>query len=141
PARRKTSVRVRTAVVFPVPPFCERTAILRATPGQSRPLPGGVRTCLKRGGVLRPVLKGEGPASAGPIPPLLLKRSRCSARRLLLPCRLQRRPVRLHRRRVAIEENEPVAPDDDLVAVVERPPLDAVAVDEHAVEAAVVEHP
>src|ERR1700728_994449 len=29
--RRKTSVSVRTAVVLPVPPFCESTAIVTAT--------------------------------------------------------------------------------------------------------------
>src|SRR5919108_2020962 len=34
---------------------------------------------------------------------------------------------------------QPVAPDDDLVAVGQDTPLDALAVDEHAVEAAVVE--
>ena len=37
------------------------------------------------------------------------------------------------------QEAQAVAPDDDLVAVLERPAVDARAVDEHAVEAAVVE--
>src|SRR3954469_18548080 len=40
-----------------------------------------------------------------------------------------------------LEEVQPVAPDDDLVAVGQDPPLDALAVDEHAVEAAVVQDP
>ena len=39
-----------------------------------------------------------------------------------------------------VEEVQDVAADDDLVAVGQRAPLDALAVDEHAVEAAVVEH-
>ena len=34
-----------------------------------------------------------------------------------------------------------VAPDHDLVAIGQGAPLDPLAVDEHAVEAAVVEHP
>ena len=33
PLRRNTSASVRTVVVLPVPPFCERTAIVSATPG------------------------------------------------------------------------------------------------------------
>jgi len=36
---------------------------------------------------------------------------------------------------------EVVAADHDLVAVGERAPLDALAVDEHAVQGAVVQHP
>jgi hypothetical protein len=39
-----------------------------------------------------------------------------------------------------VKETQDVAPDDDLVTVSEDPPLDPLAVDEHAVEAAVVEH-
>ena len=39
-----------------------------------------------------------------------------------------------------VQEVTAVAADDDLVAVAQRLPLDALAVDEHAVEAAVVEH-
>src|SRR3954467_12510137 len=38
-----------------------------------------------------------------------------------------------------LEEVQAIAPDDDLVAVGQDPPLDALAVDEHAVEAAIVE--
>src|SRR5438128_5692637 len=39
------------------------------------------------------------------------------------------------------QEAQAVAPDDDLIAVFERLPFDSVAVHDHAVEAAVVEHP
>src|SRR3954469_11712571 len=40
-----------------------------------------------------------------------------------------------------LEEVQAIAPDDDLVAVAQHAPLDALAVDEHAVEAPVVEDP
>ena len=55
---------------------------------------------------------------------------RCSARR----------PACVGGQRRAIGEAQAVAPDDDLVAVGEHARLDALAVDEDAVEAAVVEH-
>ena len=70
-------------------------------------------------------------------------------------CRAPRVRPRLERRRAGravvpspvrdgalgdLDEVQPVAADDDLVAVLQRAPLDALAVDEHAVEAAVVEH-
>src|SRR3954462_11311628 len=40
-----------------------------------------------------------------------------------------------------LEEVQAIAPDDDLVAVAQHAPLDALSVDEHAVEAPVVEDP
>src|SRR3954453_14961154 len=40
-----------------------------------------------------------------------------------------------------LEEVQAIAPDDDLVAVAQHAPLDALAVDEHAVEAPVVQDP
>src|SRR6266536_2695789 len=67
------------------------------------------------------------PAPRGPALWLLRQRSRCRADRLA------------DRRRV--QEPQRVPPDDDLVAVLERTPFDAAAVDVDAVERAVVEHP
>src|SRR6185312_6284952 len=118
PARRSTSVSVRTVVVLPVPPFWDRTAIVCAIapdttlprsprdvrwpdrrPGGSSGLPSGVRAAR---------IAGRG-ADGG-----------------------ARRNVR---------EAQPVAPDDDLVAVLQEPAVDPLAVHEHAVEAAVVEQP
>src|SRR5579884_34730 len=40
-----------------------------------------------------------------------------------------------------VQEIQPVATDHDLVAVGQRAPLDALAVDEHAIQAAVIEDP
>src|SRR4051812_30574080 len=106
PARRSTSVSVRTAVVFPVPPFWESTAIFCAM-GADTTLPGAA------GGVR----SADG-------------RDAARARR--------RRDLGLGS---DAHEAEPVAPDDDLVAVLQQPAVDARAVDEHAVQAAVVEQP
>ena len=52
----------------------------------------------------------------------------------------RRRSLPLGGRRAPCEELQAVAPDDDLVAVGQRAPLDALAVDEDAVERPVVEH-
>src|SRR5436305_5514654 len=95
PARRSTSVIVRTVVVLPVPPFCERTAIVWAI---------GADTTLPRaaGGVRR---SADGGDAAG-------------------PGRRRDRSVVAHP-----YEAQPVAADDDLVAVLEQPAVDASAVD------------
>src|SRR3954452_9411067 len=127
PARRKTSARWRTAVVLPVPPFWERTAILCATPA---------RLCQRRGRATRAARRGPGSRNPGPSVPLL--RGPCGPK-LLLAGRLQRLAGAGHRLLERLEEVQPVAPDDDLVAVGQDAPLDALAVDEHAVQAAVVE--
>ena len=61
----------------------------------------------------------------------------CSAGRArVVPARRRRGDRSAH-----VEEVQAVAPDDDLVAVAQRAPLDALAVDEDAVEGAVVEDP
>ena len=111
--RRNTSVSVRTAVVLPVPPFCESTAIVAAigagTIGQQR-----------------------APATCAVAPQISIGRSR----RAVAGAGCKRMPeIDRH-----IDEVQVVAADHDLVAVGERAPLDPLAVDEHAVEAAVVEH-
>src|SRR3954462_3058925 len=79
------------------------------------------------------------PSAPAPLVSVPFARARpagsASARRLgLVGAALRGRP-----RGRGLDEGEAVAPDDDLVAVVQLAPLDAFAVDEHAVEAAVVE--
>src|ERR671934_1349972 len=125
--RRKTSVSVRTAVVFPVPPFWERTAIFCATGREGSESASG-RCCAhaERARIPRP----------GPLRPSPPRASRPEAR---LARRLQRSRHGLCRVGRGLEELQPVAPDDDLIAVVQHAPLNALAVDEHAVEAAIVE--
>src|SRR4051812_22297677 len=102
PRRRKMSVSVRTAVVFPVPPFCERTAIVAAIVGR-----------LARVG------------------------GRRSGRQLAPAARRGSGGLAL---RGDLDEAQAVAAHEHLVTVLERAPLHPLAVDEHAVEAAVVEH-
>src|SRR3954452_3751213 len=97
PTRRSTSARVRTVVVFPVPPFRDRTAIVSAMRGRDlseRSVPDGGRG-------------GRAARADGGV----------------------------------VEEVDGVAADRDLVAVLERRPVDPPAVDMHAVEGAVVEDP
>src|SRR3954449_11910309 len=96
PTRRSTSARVRTVVVFPVPPFRDRTAIVSAMRG---------RDCSESSGSDG----GRGGGAARPDGG-------------------------------AVEEVDDVAPDGDLVAVVERRPVDPLAVHVDTVERAVVEH-
>src|SRR5215210_2058627 len=96
PTRRSTSARVRTVVVFPVPPLRDRTAIVSAMRG---------RDCSERsvpdGGWRGRAARADGGG---------------------------------------VEEVDRVPADRDLVAVAERSPVDALAVDVDAVERAVVEH-
>src|SRR3954451_24818098 len=91
PTRRSTSARVRTVVVFPVPPFSDRTAIVSAMRG---------RDCSERGSVAD---GGRGGRAA-------------------------------RADRGAVEEVDGVTADGDLVAVLERRPVDPPAVDVYAVE-------
>src|SRR6188472_3541329 len=133
PARRKTSARWRTAVVLPVPPFWERTAILwatRARVGQRRRAAPRCHTMATR----------SGPGSRHPGPSVPLLRGPCGPKSGLaggLHGFLVRGDGHVDR----VEEVQAVAPDDDLVTVAQHPPLDALAVHEHAVQAAVVEDP
>src|SRR5215210_2424293 len=114
PMRRNTSASVRTVVVLPVPPLSDRTAIVSAMARDSN------------------VAEGE-------------RRRRSSSRlagetdfRALLARQDALRRGRADRRRVQVVDG--VAADHDLVAVGQRRPLDALAVDVDAVERAVVEH-
>src|SRR5258707_5884172 len=129
PVRRSTSVSVLTVVVLPVPPFWERTAIVFAIAPD---------TTLRRRwrGVRWPHGRSRGSDPAG--------RLGCGA---LRPCSGAGRHgagagARGHGGpRADMQEAQPVAPDDDLVAVAQEAPVDAIAVDEHPVQAAVVEQP
>src|SRR3954452_6035609 len=73
------------------------------------------------------------PGPLRPSPPRALRPE------VVLPGGLQRLGRPGQRLLDGLEEVEAIAPDDDLVAVGQDTPLDALAVDEHAVEAAVVE--
>src|SRR3954453_22736692 len=73
------------------------------------------------------------PGPLRPSPPRALRPE------VLLPGGLQRLTGAGQRLLDGLEEVQAIAPDDDLVAVGQDPPLDALAVDEHAVEAAIVE--
>ena len=126
PLARKTSVSVRTAVVLPVPPFWERTAIFWATRRDSSEAAPRRPGRAERARIPRPEpLRPSPPRACRPEAGLSRPPPGAWRRRPPWPRRLQ--------------EVQPVAPDDDLVAVAQHPPLDALAVDEHAVEAAVVE--
>src|SRR4051812_12364235 len=127
PARRKTSARWRTAVVLPVPPFWERTAILCATLARLCQAPGPRgRSRAERARIPQP----------GPLRPSPPRAFRPEA---LLARRLQRLAGALELGFDRLDEVQSVAPDDDLVAVRQHAPFDALAVDEDAVQAAVVE--
>src|SRR5690349_5208025 len=108
--RRNTSVSVRTVVVFPVPPFSDSTAIVSAMARDGNARRGR-DGLLRRGSPFRRALFGGQGAL----------RSR-----------------RTHGG--GIQEEDAVAADRDLVAVGQRGPLDALAVDVDAVQGAVVEH-
>src|SRR5215210_1425098 len=100
PTRRSTSARVRTVVVFPVPPFRDRTAIVSAMRG---------RDCSG----------GRGHGSGGRPGLLVADGGRCG------------RGARADGG--GVEEVDGVAADLDLVAIAERRPVDAPAVDVDAV--------
>src|SRR5579862_1179786 len=116
PLRRSTSARVRTVVVLPVPPFWERTAIVM--------LIDAILRALAR--------RGRDDVVAVPGALLSDRMQTGVADPAAVDLRFQRRDR---------DEHQAVAPDDDLVPVAERAAVDAGAVDEHAVEAAVVEQP
>ena len=109
--RRKTSVSVRTAVVLPVPPFCDRTEIVAAHP--------------------RVTIGGWPAGRRGPVEPLVS------------PAETARPGMGLAHARDDwnVDEIQAMAPDHDLVGIGQRAPLDPLAVDEHTVEAAVIQHP
>ena len=123
--RRKMSVSVRTVVVLPVPPFWERTAIVE---------PIGAHSTTQR--AAETAVPDASPSRVPRARPSLCSgtaRRAWTARRRCGACSSRSPPA-------DVDVVQAVAADDDLVAVGQRAPLDPLAVDEHAVEAAVVEH-
>src|SRR3954462_1435613 len=114
--RRSTSVRVRTVVVLPVPPFWERTASVE---------PIGQRTINRESGPRKTVLLPDGsPDSSSRDPPIPLLPA--PPGKGLEGALFDAAPeARARLAGVGVEIVHAVAPDDDLVAVGQRAPFDA----------------